>query len=585
MGKRSRKERQRIRQEEVALKRPRKRIEAGSLFHALKENPGAALYVLPICWTDQHAELLNARWVELPPSVMPVPSPGKRYLFPSPMARKLSDELSTLVAGQELRMWAKLSAVRDVLSLLYPGSLSESRTGVELDLCIGDRRYRKACRVHVLWQPWKSNDRASFETAPTRGCSFAHSQRSINSSSQGMPTPPSPSPSTPVSDDESAELVRRTPILAFINRTQLAHVRRNLFRIVANPAPNSGPNEPVTNLQRLRSKQLVPANTEHDSYYLGVILALAQSKFYGEGPCGDPSWPDSSEILSERARRSVRRKVDSQPPVFRDIEVRLITHADMVESTGSGLRVLDRPITADAEAGAELLVYTATVSAALLRLFHYPSEAPCPSHKDLRAGIKVEYTRVPVWPVLGLKERLGRALGRDLVGDWVDGVLEEGAHLETWGMLSEEEVKRRHAEKQKAAAARKERMAQASAAANVAVDWMRAERTSASGDTLGLVLPSSLSSSLRAQPGSFAAESKPAEGYASLKRKQRGREKDSWIEMLSPKGPGFFDPGNDSSGDTEVDEGTPVHSPRGSRTTPKRRRFNVEDTTPVAVAS
>ena len=41
-------------------------------------------------------------------------------------------------------------------------------------------------------------------------------------------------------------------------------------------------------------------------------------------------------------------------------------------------------------------------------------------------GITIDYTRVRIWPILGLLERIGKALGEDIVGSVDD------AKLKTW---------------------------------------------------------------------------------------------------------------------------------------------------------
>ncbi|WQF90387.1 hypothetical protein CDEST_15401 [Colletotrichum destructivum] len=52
------------------------------------------------------------------------------------------------------------------------------------------------------------------------------------------------------------------------------------------------------------------------------------------------------------------------------------------------------------------------VTEALLRKFYHPTENPQPTGEA--DGMRIEYTRVPIWPILGLEERLGKALGRDI---------------------------------------------------------------------------------------------------------------------------------------------------------------------------
>ncbi|KAJ4178364.1 hypothetical protein NW767_014877, partial [Fusarium falciforme] len=55
--------------------------------------------------------------------------------------------------------------------------------------------------------------------------------------------------------------------------------------------------------------------------------------------------------------------------------------------------------------------------------FHDPFKAP-PDEEDDKdddaavSGFKIKYTRVPIWPILGLRERLGKAFGQDVVGSF-----------------------------------------------------------------------------------------------------------------------------------------------------------------------
>ena len=65
------------------------------------------------------------------------------------------------------------------------------------------------------------------------------------------------------------------------------------------------------------------------------------------------------------------------------------------------------------------IAYTATIPAAFLSMFHEPHKTPVGD-----AQVHIEYTHVPIWPVLGLKERLGQVLGRDVVGNFDETNLE-----------------------------------------------------------------------------------------------------------------------------------------------------------------
>ncbi|RYP34255.1 hypothetical protein DL767_004378 [Monosporascus sp. MG133] len=149
-------------------------------------------------------------------------------------------------------------------------------------------------------------------------------------------------------------------------RSQLNHVRRNCFRVLA--GPNRIYNGPVHRLQALRSKMLMPKNQDEDQYILAVMIALAQQAAY-------------SEIASSRAAFNPR-----------DLKIRVLSTSEDDDS---------------------FIVYTAIVPAAFLRMFHEPEKAPRGDTK-----IQISYAQVPIWPVLGLKERLGQALGSEVVGDF-----------------------------------------------------------------------------------------------------------------------------------------------------------------------
>ncbi|RYP64488.1 hypothetical protein DL771_008732 [Monosporascus sp. 5C6A] len=159
---------------------------------------------------------------------------------------------------------------------------------------------------------------------------------------------------------------RDAPILAYVSRSQLNHVRRNCFRVLA--GPNRTYNGPVHRLQALRSKMLMPKNQDEDQYILAVMITLAQQAAY-------------SEITSSRATFNPR-----------DLKIRILSTSEEDDS---------------------FIVYTGIVPAAFLRMFHEPEKAPQGDTK-----IQISYAQVPIWPVLGLKERLGQALGGEVVGDF-----------------------------------------------------------------------------------------------------------------------------------------------------------------------
>lgn len=181
------------------------------------------------------------------------------------------------------------------------------------------------------------------------------------------------------------------PMMCYIGKKQLAAVRRNLFRIV--PGPKGSINGPVSRLQRLRARILTPSNKDQDPHLVGIFLAMAQRHFFKNG------------MTSTRWRKSLPRSSG-----FQDVKLRILM--DDVEKES-------------------FLVYTATVTQSFIDRFIDPLSAPASDDADGAGdipGMKIEYTQVPFWPILGLRERLGKALGEDIVGPfnpddvetWVD---------------------------------------------------------------------------------------------------------------------------------------------------------------------
>lgn len=247
-------------------------------------------------------------------------------------------------------LMTKTRALRVIMATLFPTHLSKPKTFAELDLRFGDRLYARAVRCQILWRHPDAS--MSFDSTTTWAASRSTSQllASINVNA---------------ASDE--------PVLAYISRSNLDHIRRNCFRIVS--GPNRSYNGPVHRLQSLRSKRLMPSNPDEDQYFVAVAIAMAQRSVYPDG-------------------------LKSNVITYRDVKVRLFTVSEEDEA---------------------FIVYTATVPAGLLEMFHEPHQAPRSSTR-----LQIEYTHVPVWPVLGLKERLGLALGRDIVGEF------DELHFETF---------------------------------------------------------------------------------------------------------------------------------------------------------
>ncbi|KAK0624257.1 hypothetical protein B0T14DRAFT_495564 [Immersiella caudata] len=344
------------------------RPEVGSLYDIMHENAGSSLYVVPICWTDLHSQLLGVQFEERPAITTPVPEyiPG-RWLEPSPLARGITHELHVLCKKEasHARFVQKNKAIKHVLSTFFPATLCHTKTGADLSLYFGNVRLKKAVRVACLWKS-PSNANASFDSAPTIPASSFIDSTLTN------------------------EYAPNKPMLAYVNRSQLSLIRRNLYRVVL--GPNNTPNEPVSCLQRLRSKMLLPSNSDHDPYLVGVLIAMAQSHFYQQTVERNSS---QSSTDSRNGKKTVRIV---KPAGFHGVKVQLITHDEGNDATPA------------------FVVYTATVSAAFLERFLHPSKAATSKNAN-GDGMQITHTSVPFWPVLGLRERLAKALGSEIAGD------------------------------------------------------------------------------------------------------------------------------------------------------------------------
>ncbi|KAH8885344.1 hypothetical protein GQ53DRAFT_829061 [Thozetella sp. PMI_491] len=372
----------------VKKTRSRRRIirpEPGSLYDIMHDNAGESLYVVPICWTDKHARLLGTKWHELEPITTPVPDvTAHAHLEPSRAARDLTSSLNALLESPLATQ--RSCAIKNILSYMFPATLMRAKSSAELDLYFGDRMFRRALRVAVLWKSPECVS-ASFDSAVTR---LAVSCDKIPGSSN------------------SSQAISNYPILAYVNRAQLASIRECLYRVM--PGPAGLQNIPVSRLQHLRSKTLMPSEVDHDSHYLGILIAMAQARFYGASQ--SRSSTQSSSWRSNRSGTSI-----DIPDSFCDVKVQLLTHNDDTQ---------------------EFLVYTAIVTSAFLQRFAHPHKQPKPEDWDeeVGTGIKITYARVPIWPLLGLKERLGKALGREIAGD---SVCDNPNAIELWDPLIAQE--------------------------------------------------------------------------------------------------------------------------------------------------
>ncbi|KAI1175702.1 hypothetical protein F4777DRAFT_548955 [Nemania sp. FL0916] len=146
------------------------------------------------------------------------------------------------------------------------------------------------------------------------------------------------------------------PALAYINPDEVDYMRRMSFLVAC--GPKGQPNHALHALHSRLLKRMVPKNDYEDAYFLAILVAMAQE-------------------LHQNLYR------------HHDADVRLIS------------AVPEEKV---------FVVYSATIPASFVARFNCPTEVPIGDPK-----ITVNYTKVPVYPLPGLKDRLDNALGRHWV--------------------------------------------------------------------------------------------------------------------------------------------------------------------------
>lgn len=384
------------------------RPEPGSLYDIMHEYQGESLFIIPICWTDQHSKALGVHWAHGNTIRTPVPDfnymSSKYPLRPTRIATELSKDLTTILSPGEPSP-RSCTAIKNVMSTLFPATLSKARTGMDLELRFGDRILRRAVRVPVLWKQYDYDSR-SFDSASTK-IATTHGWTPSSSCGAGG------SQATEWSGSSSRSASSQ-PTLAFVNRDSLRSMRRTLYRVMPGPVNGDHRNTPVANLQRLRSKRLIPQNVDHDPYLVAIMIAVAQWH------CYPPSSRSASTSSSQRSSQGSQSGPDtySQRPEFRDVPVKIITQDSIT---------------------AEFVIHSAVVTAAFLKRFACPFKAPH-AEDPLGGGLNIEVTKVQIWPVLGLKERLAKALGPEIAGGLACSDIVDG-DVETWETEQEREFR------------------------------------------------------------------------------------------------------------------------------------------------
>lgn len=305
--------------------------EPGSLADIIYRESRSRLFVLPAYWTDEHSRLLAASFYPQPAIKKPVPG-GKRIPKETKLAKRLALGLDVLQGTPSKRA---LMAMTHVMSTLFPATLDKPLTNAKLDLHYGERIFDKAVHASCLWTS-RSTD-ASASTISNRPAS--------------------------------------APVLAYISRHMLAALRNSPSANELEPRDDS--DDPVTRLQQLRRKLLVPADADCDPYIVATLLVMAQAHFYNKTPSKSP-------FSLQHRRQSTQTQIS-----FHDVDVQVITHQGQGEN-------------------ANFVVYTAVVTTTFLERFMFPNKGP--GSEDSKAGISISCTKVKVWPILGLRERLAKAL-------------------------------------------------------------------------------------------------------------------------------------------------------------------------------
>ncbi|SCV61191.1 uncharacterized protein FFFS_15760 [Fusarium fujikuroi] len=322
-----------------------------SLYDIFQQDAGTSLFVIPICWTDLHAQLLGARWEELPPCDTPQPSgapgtpPSRGHLSPSNTIISLSNALTQILLPEPLHSILSSNAVKSVLNTLWPTPFNKPQYLPELHLYFGGFVYHDAVHAQLMWN-YPSEDakssKSSFESLSTE------TAESSNISKQSSPK------------YSPANL----PMICYIGKTQLASIRNDLFRAPSGPGRTD--NEPVARLQELRARMLVPSNSDHDAHFVGIFLGMSQKYFY-------PA-PSDENKAKHKSRISSLQGIPPSPN-FHDMKLKIMTH-DIDTS--------------------EFIIYTGYITKEFLEKFHNPFKAPANDDDAMVSGLKIEYTRVPI---------------------------------------------------------------------------------------------------------------------------------------------------------------------------------------------
>lgn len=361
--------------------------EPGSLYAEMKKTSGGPLWVKPVYWNERQLGILGVRWHELPPITDPAPQPidtdegSIRDQHPNTCAPRDSSSLfcdlkklalSTSPGSHGIH--ADRIAIQGILGKLWPAAFGTPQFET-LHLIADGMTYPDCVPAQMLFPQMTPDNTPS--SLMTRWELKANSNRI-----------------TPKKGERSLFWSPKFGA-CYISPKELARIHhRDRF---------SKPS--LSHQTEMRMKRI---SSGMDPVLVGLFLSMAQRHFYAS-----PRFNLVKCKLYKDGYGCKKRKARYIPcsgsitdPVLGDVKLRIISHE------------IRKPGSYDDDA-AYFLVYTATVKGDFLRRFHDPFSAFLGDDGKPR-GLDIEYTRVPMWPVLGLRERMGKALGMDFVGPFDD---------------------------------------------------------------------------------------------------------------------------------------------------------------------
>ncbi|PWI65126.1 hypothetical protein PCL_07425 [Purpureocillium lilacinum] len=183
-----------------------------------------------------------------------------------------------------------------------------------------------------------------------------------------------------------------TPMGSKPSMPKICYINRNMsaMKIHGRSRAARGKNNiPVRELPHRRVRSPNAADPDHYTQLAAIFLAMAQRHF-----------DDRQSILREGAPSAAS---------FESVKLLIVTHEEIGPD----------------ESESDFIIYSAHVTAAFVARFYAPYKAP-PEQKGGVPGLNINCCRVQVWPILGLRERLGTALGEDIVGTF------DPVKIETW---------------------------------------------------------------------------------------------------------------------------------------------------------